>query len=226
MLGALGVARPSLASLAARALSPHHRARRVHTPGRVLSMAAPKIGKDGEKVYPEECKVEVGGRQYRRCAAALVFNPNGDVLLGERSDRPGSWGMPQGGIEIGESQSAAATRELYEEVGMKPGATHGLALVAEVPPDESFCYAAGGWLAAKGLAGQRLEFTLFHLDTTADPSPLCVLEGLGGETREFTRVKWASWDEAVSSVWESKRGPYVRARELAGPVIEKYLSDK
>ena len=112
MLGALGVARPSLASLAARALSPHHRARRVHTPGRVLSMAAPKIGKDGEKVYPEECKVEVGGRQYRRCAAALVFNPNGDVLLGERSDRPGSWGMPQGGIEIGESQSAAATREL------------------------------------------------------------------------------------------------------------------
>ena len=71
MLGALGVARPSLASLAARALSPHHRARRVHTPGRVLSMAAPKIGKDGEKVYPEECKVEVGGRQYRRCAAAV-----------------------------------------------------------------------------------------------------------------------------------------------------------
>ena len=81
-------------------------------------MAAPKIAKDGgEKVYPEECRVEVGGLQYRRCAAALVFNPNGDVLLGERSDRPGSWGMPQGGIEIGESQSAAATRELYEEVG-------------------------------------------------------------------------------------------------------------
>jgi hypothetical protein len=27
-------------------------------------------------------------------------------------------------------------------------------------------------------------------------------------------------------VWESKRGPYVRARELAVPVIEKYLADK
>lgn len=225
MLGAVGAARPSLASLAARALTPHRRARRVHAPGSILSMAAPKIAKDGgEKVYPEECRVEVGGLQYRRCAAALVFNPNGDVLLGERSDRPGSWGMPQGGIEIGESQSTAATRELYEEVGMRPGDTAGLSLVAEVPADENFCYAAGGWLAEKGLAGQRLEFTLFHLATTDDPTPLCNLEGMAGESREFTRVRWASWDEAVSAVWESKRGPYVRARELAVPVIEKYLA--
>jgi 8-oxo-dGTP pyrophosphatase MutT (NUDIX family) len=29
-----------------------------------------------------------------------VFNLNGDVLLGERLDRPGSWGMPQGGVEV------------------------------------------------------------------------------------------------------------------------------
>ena len=51
-----------------------------------------------------------------------------------------------------------------------------------------------------------------------------VAEGMAGESREFTRVRWASWDEAVSAVWESKRGPYVRARELAVPVIEKYLA--
>ena len=53
-----------------------------------------------ERVYPEECRVEMNGKQYRRCAAALVFNKNGDGLVGERSDRPGSWGMPQGGIEV------------------------------------------------------------------------------------------------------------------------------
>ena len=93
-----------------------------------------------------------------------------------------------------------------------------------MPADENCCYAAGGWLAEKGLAGQRLEFTLFHLATTDDPTPLCNLEGMAGESREFTRVRWASWDEAVSAVWESKRGPYVRARELAVPVIEKYLA--
>ena len=38
-------------------------------------------------------------------------------------------------------------------------------------------------------------------------------------------MRWASWDEAtLSAVWESKRGPYVRARTLAVPVIEKYLA--
>lgn len=63
----------------------------------VVAMATPK---DGERVWPEECKVEVDGKLYRRCAAALVFNTNGDVLVGERTDRPGSWGMPQGGIEV------------------------------------------------------------------------------------------------------------------------------
>ena len=65
---------------------------------------------------------------------------------------------------------------------MRPGDTAGLSLVAEVPADENFCYAAGGWLAEKGLAGQRLEFTLFHLATTDDPTPLCNLEGMAGES--------------------------------------------
>ena len=63
-------------------------------------MSSAKFGKSGERVYPEEGKVEVAGAVYRRCAAALVFNKNGDVLLGERLDRPGSWGMPQGGVEV------------------------------------------------------------------------------------------------------------------------------
>ena len=51
-------------------------------------------------MYPEEQKVEVGGKLYRRCAAALVFNLKGEVLVGERTDRPGSWNMPQGGVEV------------------------------------------------------------------------------------------------------------------------------
>lgn len=55
---------------------------------------------EAEKVYPEEQKVEVGGKLYRRCAAALVFNVKGEVLVGERTDRPGSWNMPQGGVEV------------------------------------------------------------------------------------------------------------------------------
>jgi len=178
------------------------------------------------KVYPEEQTVEVGGRTYRRCAAALVFNIKGEVLVGERCDRPGSWNMPQGGVEVGcpkhralrrqrgssaslrlrpcvspvhlslclclclcverkgrgrgcgggagggrgdvlmydvlmpftplplplllfspqmgESMVEAASRELYEEVGMRMGTTQGLSVVGDLPTHDDFCYAAGG----------------------------------------------------------------------------------
>ena len=76
------------------------RARCGRTASSTPAAMAAKFGKNGERVYPEEGKVEVDGKFYRRCAAALVFNLNGDVLLGERLDRPGSWGMPQGGGEV------------------------------------------------------------------------------------------------------------------------------
>ena len=76
------------------------RARCGRTASSTPAAMAAKFGKNGERVYPEEGKVEVDGKFYRRCAAALVFNLDGDVLLGERLDRPGSWGMPQGGVEV------------------------------------------------------------------------------------------------------------------------------
>ena len=60
--------------------------------------------------YPESRSVTVNGERYRRCAAAIVFNDRGQVLCGERSDRKGSWNMPQGGIEKGETVEAANMR--------------------------------------------------------------------------------------------------------------------
>lgn len=106
---------------------------------------------------------------------------------------------------------------------MRVGTTPGLAEVASIPADDTFCYAAGGWLAKKGLAGQRLEFTLFHLPTDEDPGKFCNLDGLGGEKPEFSRVRWAPMEEVVEAVWESKRGPYERCMELGTPIIEAHL---
>ena len=124
-----------------------------------------------------------------------------------------------------EDASAAAVRELYEEVGMRVGETPGLEMVRAVPcePSRLFCYPAGGWLAEQGLAGQRLEFTLFHLPTTEDASGFVNLSGLEGEKPEFSRVKWATMAEAVEAVWGPKRAPYERCAELAAPVINAHL---
>ena len=127
--------------------------------------------------------------------------------------------------QVNEDASVAAVRELYEEVGMRVGETSGLELVRSLPcePSRLFCYPAGGWLAEQGLAGQRLEFTLFHLATTEDPSGFVNLSGLEGEHAEFSRVRWATMAEAVEAVWGPKRLPYERCAELAAPIIEAHL---
>lgn len=54
---------------------------------------------------------------YRPGVGLAIFNPIGDVLIGERLDNPGSWQMPQGGIDPGEALETAIFREMKEEIG-------------------------------------------------------------------------------------------------------------
>jgi ADP-ribose pyrophosphatase YjhB (NUDIX family) len=49
--------------------------------------------------------------------AAIIRNDDGHVLLQRRSDN-GLWGLPGGGVEIGESVSTAIVREVREETGL------------------------------------------------------------------------------------------------------------
>jgi len=54
---------------------------------------------------------------YRPCVGIFLFNEENKVFVGERLDNPGSWQMPQGGINEGESIEHAALREMREETG-------------------------------------------------------------------------------------------------------------
>jgi len=54
---------------------------------------------------------------YRRGVGIVLVNKHGKVFVGERVGVPGSWQMPQGGIDEGEKPRRAALRELLEEVG-------------------------------------------------------------------------------------------------------------
>ena len=61
---------------------------------------------------------------YRPCAGVMLFNGDGRVFVGRRSDRSEEgvdstwWQMPQGGLDEGEDPEAGARRELAEETGV------------------------------------------------------------------------------------------------------------
>ncbi len=56
---------------------------------------------------------------YRAGVGITLFNREGHILLAERLDYPGSWQMPQGGINEGEEFEAAVFREMEEEIGTR-----------------------------------------------------------------------------------------------------------
>jgi 8-oxo-dGTP pyrophosphatase MutT (NUDIX family) len=57
-------------------------------------------------------------RAIRASASAVIFDRRGRILLQQRSDG-GQWGLPGGGVEIGESITDAAVREVREETGLR-----------------------------------------------------------------------------------------------------------
>ena len=58
-------------------------------------------------------------KKYRQCVGAMVINKNRQVFVAERIDSPGSFQMPQGGVNEDEEPRVAILRELEEETGMK-----------------------------------------------------------------------------------------------------------
>ena len=51
-------------------------------------------------------------------AAIIIRNPEGQILLQERTDRD-KWGLPGGCQDLGEDLRVTAVREAYEETGIK-----------------------------------------------------------------------------------------------------------
>jgi nucleoside triphosphatase len=72
---------------------------------------------------------------------ALVVNSRGQVLIVKTTKWRGTWGVPGGKVEWGETLEAALVREFQEEVGLE--LTHiRFALLQEAVLDSQFCQPA------------------------------------------------------------------------------------
>lgn len=133
---------------------------------------------------------------YRPNVCIILYNREKKVLLGERSNQPGIFQFPQGGVEDGPLEENVY-REIYEELGIerkfieinkKLDATHRYDF-SEIPP-----YAAGKW------RGQEQSFWLVsfigeNVDIQVNtPHP------------EFMSYRWCAIDE-VRMIAEPKRLP-------------------
>ena len=138
---------------------------------------------------------------YRPCAGLCLTDGRGRVFAGERSDLPGAWQMPQGGIDPGEDPEAAALREMEEEIGVPAYQVTVLGLhpdwlTYDLPRDRAEAVFRGKW------RGQRQRWLLARLDAGDDAIRLDTA------TPEFAAWRWMDPPELLDRIVAFKRPIY------------------
>ena len=134
---------------------------------------------------------------FRANVVAVVTNDKGRVMAFERSDVPGAWQLPQGGVDAGETPEEAAWRELGEETGLTK---RDVELVAEFPDWTAYELPSGP--RKNGRIGQVQRWFTFKVKhDDVEPVP----DGV-----EFTAWKWVKREWLVDQVVDFRRRSYRR----------------
>jgi putative (di)nucleoside polyphosphate hydrolase len=135
-----------------------------------------------------------------------IARADGKVLALERSDLPGQWQLPQGGLDEGEEPLEAALRELQEETSVPARLVELVAeypewLAYELPPDRRRPGTGRGQV-------QRWFLLRFRgRDEDIDLSPPA------GQHQEFTAWRWMELHDLADEVWAVKAPVYRRLAE-------------
>jgi putative (di)nucleoside polyphosphate hydrolase len=137
-------------------------------------------------------------RQFRAGVVAVVERSDGRICAFERADAPGSWQLPQGGIERGEVAIDAAWRELGEETGL---ARSDVTLVGEHPDWVAYEWPPELTVGRKGMGQVQRWFTFRLRDDTVEPTP---------DGSEFAAWQWVTREWLVDEVIAFRRPAYRR----------------
>ena len=145
----------------------------------------------------------VGENYFRASVGAIIRRPDDRVLSLERSDVPGAWQLPQGGLEANEEPLDAVLRETEEETGIAPAQ---LSLIARAP--ELLAYELPSkYRSAKTGRGQvQYWFLLAYSDTTPINLPA---------HGEFRAWRWTTFDALLREVVSFRKPVYDKLVDYA-----------
>ena len=143
----------------------------------------------------------------------MVLHAHGDVFMAHRTDsRKQAWQMPQGGIDRGEDEYAAALRELYEETNISS-----VTLIAESTKWYTYDFPAGVQFVSekkKAFDGQTQKWFLFQF--TGDEAEI----DLNKPEPEFNQWEWMPAEKIVDMIVPFKRDVYRQVVHEFMPFIE------
>lgn len=134
-------------------------------------------------------------RPLRPGVVGVVLDAQGRLLVGERARQPGTWQLPQGGIERGETPEQALLREMREEIG-----TDRIEILARSVRPISYRFPEP-ILRQMRWSGQSQIWFLLRLREGEQPS----LEASDGE---FIGLAWHTLDAVIEQVISWKREAY------------------
>lgn len=151
---------------------------------------------------------------YRPGVGMLIINSENKVFVGKRIDsKANGWQMPQGGIDLGETPSSAALREMKEEIGSGNGK-----ILAE--SKNWYSYRVPDFLIPRlwdgQYCGQKQKWFLIHFLGTDDDI------NLNTEHPEFNQWKWVDFDELLGDVIPFKHKLYKEVMQEFRQILKQY----
>jgi len=140
---------------------------------------------------------------FRAGVGAVIANHEGLVLSLERRDSPGSWQLPQGGLQIREEPAEAVLREVREETGIPPRA---LELVDSLREPIAYELDKDKRSAKTGRGQAQYWFVFRYKGSDTDVRI--------GEDGEFQAYRWTSFEELLRGVVKFRRPLYSRLNEF------------
>lgn len=144
-------------------------------------------------------------KPYRKNVIAVIKGKDRQVMVFERSDKPGNFQFPQGGIDEGETEKEALLRELKEEIG-----TEKFSIIKIANENTTYDFPAKmDSPITKNYRGQSQSWFLVELLEGELPK----LELSDGE---FISYKWCEPVEIIQSIVYWKKDSYSKGLELLG----------